>query len=121
MSWELYVDEKKKFYAWDCHFKKFLTKKFGCPEGWFLRVRVSKKTPRRPAGLDHANPYLNVLNVSSLFVLDSHLSAERAGQTYSSSIHVLNLPIWSYPEFTESYFTDQVGSINIGKLKTSVN
>ena len=26
------------------------TKKFGCPEGFFLRVWVSKKAPRRPAG-----------------------------------------------------------------------
>ena len=48
--------EMKKF---DCMleidiFKKFLIKEFGCPEGCFLRVWVSKKTPRRPAGyLDH--------------------------------------------------------------------
>ena len=27
------------------------TKKIGCPEGCFLRVWVSKKTPRCPAGL----------------------------------------------------------------------
>ena len=39
------------------------------------------------------NPYRNVLNVSSLFVLDSLLSAGIAGLTYSSSIHVSNLPI----------------------------
>ena len=29
----------------DVHFVRFLTKEFGCPEGWFLRVWVSKKTP----------------------------------------------------------------------------
>ena len=28
----------------------FITKKFGCSEGCFLMVWVSKKTPRRPAG-----------------------------------------------------------------------
>ena len=39
-----------KLYAWDWHLKKILTKSFGCPEGCFLRVWVSKKTPRRPAG-----------------------------------------------------------------------
>ena len=31
-------------------FKKFLSKEYGCPDGCFLRVWVSKKTPRRPAG-----------------------------------------------------------------------
>ena len=27
------------------------TQKIGCPEGFFLRVWVSKKAPRRPAGI----------------------------------------------------------------------
>ena len=31
-------------------FKKILTKESGCPGGCFLRVWVSKKTPRRPPG-----------------------------------------------------------------------
>ena len=42
--------EKVKLYAWDWHFKKFLTKRFGCPEGCFLRVWASTKAPRCPAG-----------------------------------------------------------------------
>ena len=31
-------------------FSKFHTIEFGYPEGFFLRVWVSKKAPRRPAG-----------------------------------------------------------------------
>ena len=47
-----YLEMKKvKLYALD--FKKFLTIFFGCPEGCFLRVWLSKKTPRHPAGQDH--------------------------------------------------------------------
>ena len=46
MSRESYGDEQIQIYAWDWHFKKFLTKKFGSPEGCFLRVWVSKKTPK---------------------------------------------------------------------------
>ena len=34
-------------------FKEIPLKCCGCPEGCFLRVWVSKKTSRRPAGLDH--------------------------------------------------------------------
>ena len=31
-------------------FRNSTHKKIGCPEGFFLRVWVSKKAPRRPAG-----------------------------------------------------------------------
>ena len=31
-------------------FRNSTRKKIGCPEGYFLRVWVSKKAPRRPAG-----------------------------------------------------------------------
>ena len=31
-------------------FRNFTHKKFGCPDGFFLRAWVSKKAPRRPAG-----------------------------------------------------------------------
>ena len=34
-------------------FRNSTQKKIGCPEGFFFRVWVSKKAPRRPAGLDH--------------------------------------------------------------------
>ena len=38
--------EKLHLYAWNWHFKKkWLTATFGCPEGWFLRVWVSKWHP----------------------------------------------------------------------------
>ena len=37
--------------------EKFLTNFFGCPEGCFFMVWVSKKTPRRPAGEDHDYQY----------------------------------------------------------------
>ena len=45
ISWELRGDEQSQLCAWDWHFKKFLTEKFGCPEGCYLRAWVSKKTP----------------------------------------------------------------------------
>ena len=35
----------------DWHFKKFLTKTFGCPEGCFFRVWVSKKATQTPCWL----------------------------------------------------------------------
>ena len=31
-------------------FRKFIQKEIGCPEGFFLKVWVSKKAPRHPAG-----------------------------------------------------------------------
>ena len=37
-----YIEVKKiQLSAWNWHFKKFLTRYSGCPEGWFLRVCVS--------------------------------------------------------------------------------
>ena len=36
---------KNSIYPWDWHFKKFLTKRFGCPEGCLLRFWVSKRCP----------------------------------------------------------------------------
>ena len=48
-----------------------------------------------------------------LFVVDSLLSAVKAGQTYSSPIHVLNLPILFYrPRLIGKYRQIK----NIGKL-----
>ena len=44
-----YKEMKKFNYKLEIEFKKFHTKKFGCPKGFFLRVWVSKKAPRRPA------------------------------------------------------------------------
>ena len=35
MSWELYGEEKIQSYAWDWHFKKFLTKIVGVLRGAF--------------------------------------------------------------------------------------
>ena len=37
--------EKNQLYTLNWHLKKFLTKSFGCPEGWFLMVCVSKWRP----------------------------------------------------------------------------
>ena len=46
IQWELCGDEKKiQLYAYGWHFKKFLMKEFGCPEGCFLRVWVSERWP----------------------------------------------------------------------------
>ena len=45
MSWELCWDEKTQSYVWKWHFKKLLTKYFGCPEGWFSRVWKFKWYP----------------------------------------------------------------------------
>ena len=67
------------------------------------------------------NPYQNVMNVFRLFILDSLLLPWRTGQTYSSLIQVLHFPIWSFPEHFEFYFTNQIWSVNIGKLTTLVN
>ena len=47
MPWEWYEDEKNQLYAWDKHFKKFLTKKFRCPDSWgvlFKGLGVQKDT-----------------------------------------------------------------------------
>ena len=43
ISLELYWGEKIQLYAWNCYFQKLLTIKFWYPEGWFLRVWVSKR------------------------------------------------------------------------------
>ena len=46
-----YMEMRKLNYMLEIKkFKKFFTKVFGCPKGCFLRVWVSKKTLRRPAG-----------------------------------------------------------------------
>ena len=39
-----YIELEKKIYAWNWHFRKveILSKEFGSPEGWFLRVSVQK-------------------------------------------------------------------------------
>ena len=34
-----------QLYAWNWHFKKFLWKKLGCPDGWFLRFGCPKGHP----------------------------------------------------------------------------
>ena len=45
-----YMEMKKFNYMLEIDIlKKSLSKIFGCPEGCFSRVWVSKKTPRRPA------------------------------------------------------------------------
>ena len=41
----IYGDEKMQQYAWDWHFRIFLTEKFGCPKGYFLMVWVSERNP----------------------------------------------------------------------------
>ena len=43
ISLESYGDDKIQLYAWDWHFKKFLTKDFGCPEGCFFSVFGAQK------------------------------------------------------------------------------
>ena len=49
-----YKEMKKFNYKLEIEiFRNSTLKKFGCPEGFVLRVWVSKKAPRRPAGLDH--------------------------------------------------------------------
>ena len=45
MLWKLYWGKQIQLYSWNWHFKKFITKYSGCPEGWFLRVWVSKWHP----------------------------------------------------------------------------
>ena len=45
MSWESYGDENIRFICLILIFVEFLTKRIGCPEGCFLMVWVSKKTP----------------------------------------------------------------------------
>ena len=45
-----YKEMKKFNYKLEIEIFRNSTPKIGCPEGFFLRVWVSKKAPRRPAG-----------------------------------------------------------------------
>ena len=56
------MEMKRINYMLDRHFMKFLTQIVGCPEGCFLRVWVSKKTPRCPAGQYHDDDKDNNFN-----------------------------------------------------------
>ena len=44
-------------------FRNSSQNQIGCPEGFFLRVWVSKKAPRRPAGQDHDVHFSMIFNV----------------------------------------------------------
>ena len=80
MSWESYGDEKKSIICFRFTFLEIPLKCFGCPEGWFLRVWVSKKTPRRPAGYDHGDWYQPRgfhLKLSSGFMILMNIVSEK--------------------------------------------
>ena len=51
MSWELYGGGNIQFICLRLTFEEIPQIFGGCPEGCFLRVWVSKKTPGHPAGL----------------------------------------------------------------------
>ena len=63
-------EKKIQLYSWDWHFKKFLSKQFGCPARCILRVWMSKRCPeallaKTVIGNSHIAEYLAVASSSA--------------------------------------------------------
>ena len=99
MSWELYGDVKFNIMLETDIFKRFSQKKLGCHEGCFLRVWVSKKTPRHPTGYKTMAGPFNPLMLCTALALTTYLSMQWHLNVWSpiSMFEIMDLGVWPCP------------------------
>ena len=120
MSLELYGDRKVQIYAWDWHFKKFLTKKIGCPEGCFMGLGVQKAT-QTPCWLRPLMQFqLEWQVTTSHFQLTCYL--DWTVSSIQCSVSSFHSPTFTQPEETDFHMMPMVlysaaGTVNSNPLK----